>query len=97
MGKIVQLEDNADFDDLKRAINEWLVEHYAHVQCPGAIPLGPVELTVYYAHCEVAMLEMNLVDRFPKFLNMIRRAKNKVRRLTPLEYKKEIIRSKVAF
>ncbi|HEY9052511.1 MAG TPA: hypothetical protein VIQ03_13250 [Gammaproteobacteria bacterium] len=91
------ISNNADYDEIKQHIHQWLNQHYPHIKCPGNEPLQPEKLLVYYEHCEVALIEMKLLDEYPEFMRMIRRIKNQVKRLTPQEYKKEIFRSRVAF
>ncbi len=91
------ISNNVDYDEIKQHIHQWLNTHHPQVEYPGNEPLPPEKLLIYYEHCEIALIEMKLLDEHPEFMRMIRRVKNQIKRLTPLEHKKEIFRSRVAF
>ena len=93
----MSISADADYDEIRQAIHDWLTAEYPDIKYPGDQPLSQAELIAYYEHCEVALLELNLLDTFPDFLRLIRRTKNYLKRLTPLEYKKEFFRSRTAF
>lgn len=93
----MRISNNADGDELKTRIHQWLAKHYPDVICSGDIPLSPEALSTYYAYCEIAMIEMNLIDQYPEYLRTLRRLKNYTGRLDALTLKKEVFRSKVAF
>ena len=93
----MRISDNANFDAIKSVIHQWLRDHYASVTLPGHEPLSPEQLSRYYAHSEIAMIELNLLDQHPTFLRTIRRLKNYTNRLDALKFKKELFRSRVAF
>lgn len=91
------LSDNTDFDDIRWDINQWLARHYPYIACPGNKPLSPEQLSIYYAHCEIALIEMNMHDQYPTYVRSLRRLKNYTRRLDALKLKKETFRSRVSF
>lgn len=91
------MSNNVSYDDIRQQLHQWLQQHYPQVTCPGDEPLQLEQLLVYYEHCQIALIEMQLLDVYPEFMRMVRRMKNQIKRLTPLEYKKEIFRSRVAF
>jgi len=84
--------------ELEHRLQQWLRRHYPELDLPdSARPLGAVGLLNYYDHLEIAMLELDLHDRFPNYLALVRKRRNYLRRLQGVELKKEQFRSLSSF
>ena len=72
------MSNNTDYDEIKTRIQQWLNQHYPKIEYPGDEPLQLDKLLLYYEHCEIALIEMKLLDEHPEFMRMIRRVKNQI-------------------
>ena len=60
----MSLSHEADYAEIQQLIHQWLSEHYPDVICPGDRVMDQKALLNYYEHCEVAILEMDLIDEY---------------------------------
>lgn len=86
-----------DADALKAELEHWITKNHPLVRLPGDRQLDRKQLIAYYDHLEVAMLQLNYHDDYPEFLQMLRKRRALLRRLSDREYKQELFRSMVAF
>ena len=86
-----------DMDALKAELDQWIKQHYPLLKIPTEKQLNRQQLIAYYDHLEVAMLQLNYHDDYPEFLQMLRKRRSLLGRLSDREYKQELFRSLVAF